>query len=215
MGVTGMIEVPVNADAVSEAEELIAGEATSYANEVSVSQQTAFAGDHYSEAETAPGSVLPEAQHITEQSPVGAEAQELQAAQATAKADGQEVTVSREETLPNSLSAEEQEAQATAKEEGQESILFREDTFAESVSTSGGAASEIPATKPAAYSESAAIDAPEKEAGLQSSSEKDKQKNGVLAELLSYIFNGGAIAFIIPAGFRRKKKTGEMLQGEC
>lgn len=47
--------------------------------------------------------------------------------------------------------------------------------------------------------------------------EKDKQKNGLLAEVLSYIFNGGAIAFILPAGFKRRKRnksTGGILQGD-
>lgn len=49
------------------------------------------------------------------------------------------------------------------------------------------------------------------------STEKDKQKNGILAEVISYIFNGGAIALILPAGFKKKKTlkgTGSILQGD-
>ena len=33
-----------------------------------------------------------------------------------------------------------------------------------------------------------------------------EEQNGILMRVLSYIFNGGAIAVIIPAGFRRRKK---------
>ena len=49
------------------------------------------------------------------------------------------------------------------------------------------------------------------------SAKKDKQKNGLLAEVISYIFNGGAIAFILPAGFKRRKRNksmGGILQGD-
>ena len=38
-----------------------------------------------------------------------------------------------------------------------------------------------------------------------------KQEDFTLAEVLSYIFNGGAIAFIIPAGFIRRKSDKEIL----
>lgn len=35
--------------------------------------------------------------------------------------------------------------------------------------------------------------------------EPEKKKPNILAEVLSYIFNGGAIAIIIPTGLWRKK----------
>ena len=35
----------------------------------------------------------------------------------------------------------------------------------------------------------------------------EEEQNGIIPQVLSYIFNGGAIAFIIPAGFRRRKKA--------
>ena len=57
----------------------------------------------------------------------------------------------------------------------------------------------------------------ETEEGEEISTQKDKEKNGILAEVLSYIFNGGAIAFILPAGFKRRKRnksTGGILQGD-
>ncbi len=146
--------------------------------------------------------------------------------------------LSREETLEKSPVAE---AQGDRAPEGQAVTLSREDTFAETAQAAGGAlqlpvseyepartdevyeaqqedsvsVNEPALTASVMKEEPAAAGAPEKEAGLQTSSEKEKQKNGAMAEVLSYIFNGGAIAFIIPAGFRRKKKTGEMLQGEC
>lgn len=44
--------------------------------------------------------------------------------------------------------------------------------------------------------------------------EPEKQKPNILAEVLSYIFNGGAIAIIIPTGLWRKKRTGDILHGE-
>ena len=44
--------------------------------------------------------------------------------------------------------------------------------------------------------------------------EPEKQKPNILAEVLSYIFNGGAIAVILPTGFWRKKRAGDILHGE-
>ena len=68
-----------------------------------------------------------------------------------------------------------------------------------------------------AVSETAVTVSEETEENQDISIEKDKQKNGLLAEVLSYIFNGGAIAFILPAGFKRRKRnksTGGILQGD-
>ncbi len=65
--------------------------------------------------------------------------------------------------------------------------------------------------------EAAAARSEEKETSPESSTEKEKQKNGILAEVMSYIFNGGAIAFILPAGFKKRKTekgTGSILQGD-
>ena len=47
--------------------------------------------------------------------------------------------------------------------------------------------------------------------------ETEVQSPHLLAEVLSYIFNGGAIALILPAGFKKRKKdkiTGGVIQGE-
>ena len=47
--------------------------------------------------------------------------------------------------------------------------------------------------------------------------ETEVQSPHLLAEVLSYIFNGGAIALILPAGFKKRKKdkiTGGIIQGE-
>ena len=47
-----------------------------------------------------------------------------------------------------------------------------------------------------------------------SAAESEEQKPHILAEVLSYIFNGGAIAVILPTGFWRKKRAGDILHGE-
>lgn len=47
-----------------------------------------------------------------------------------------------------------------------------------------------------------------------SAAESEEQKPHILAEVLSYIFNGGAIAIIITTGLWRKKRTGDILHGE-
>ncbi len=41
----------------------------------------------------------------------------------------------------------------------------------------------------------------------ESTKKPAEEQNGILMRVMSYIFNGGAIAVIIPAGFRRRKKT--------